>query len=418
MTKSLDASNKDQRSQYLSKFLTSKVSGIPIDILDTLINEGKLQTYKMDRYGDKLCIQEVLNYKDKVIATEEDKKRDAEQRAQELAPKADKPGLNEETEFSKINYMVNSDLFEQEKEPEYILTEVEFYDILTNVTLFQKNSKGDFIVYKAEGVDISGDRKQIGHHPPLYIHKKHKEHAAIEVISGLNSDLKTEFHTLSPEALKKKSIDICSNAFANPINKVLLMLEETASIMVHGYTKDTSLLKKIYSQFLNDDALAEHSINVMNLCIKFCLNNNYSLNDIEAIALSALLHDIGKVQTHRRMLKSKYMHTSDEQLILKAHTVWGYKMLEHCPFSNQNVKFGAIEHHEYVDGSGYPKGTKKTSFYGQLISIVNNFDMLLMAAKQSGRRTTHLDILKNMKTMVDEGRFNSDLFRQFAYSLL
>ena len=79
---------------------------------------------------------------------------------------------------------------------------------------------------------------------------------------------------------------------------------------------------------------------------------------------------------------------------------------------------GAREHHEKLDGSGYPKGLRKISFNGRLIGIVDCYEALTNEDRPYRRAMDPLETLNLLKRDVEAGKFDRGLFEKFCYSLI
>ncbi len=77
---------------------------------------------------------------------------------------------------------------------------------------------------------------------------------------------------------------------------------------------------------------------------------------IERLYLDGLLHDIGKVSIPRTILTKPGELTQEEWALIRAHTRQGYSILKDMDFP-WPVAEVALQHHERLDGSGYPDGT-------------------------------------------------------------
>ena len=74
------------------------------------------------------------------------------------------------------------------------------------------------------------------------------------------------------------------------------------------------------------------------------------------IALAGLLIDIGNVKIDTSILSKPGKLTNSEKDDMKKHTIIGYQLLRNITALNEGVKLAALQHHERVDGSGYPNG--------------------------------------------------------------
>ncbi|HZG84911.1 HD-GYP domain-containing protein [Paenibacillus sp.] len=93
------------------------------------------------------------------------------------------------------------------------------------------------------------------------------------------------------------------------------------------------------------------------------------------IALSGILHDIGTTRIDDAIVNKPSKLTASEFEDLKKHTIIGYNILKNIPGINEGVKLSALQHHERLDGSGYPLGVKgeKIHVYAKLIAVTDVF---------------------------------------------
>ena len=94
---------------------------------------------------------------------------------------------------------------------------------------------------------------------------------------------------------------------------------------------------------------------------------------IENLALAVLFHDVGKIDVLSSILLKPGQLTKEEFELIKAHPLKGKKMLEHTLFSScSEIVF---QHHERLDGSGYPRALKsdEISLEARIIAVANVF---------------------------------------------
>jgi len=105
---------------------------------------------------------------------------------------------------------------------------------------------------------------------------------------------------------------------------------------------------------------AGHQKRVANLASAIAAKLNLPLHTIEGIELSALIHDIGKIAVPAEILTKPSKLSSFELAMLRNHVQTGYDILKNMNFP-WNIAQIILEHHERVDGSGYPNGLKGDS---------------------------------------------------------
>jgi PAS domain S-box-containing protein/putative nucleotidyltransferase with HDIG domain len=109
-----------------------------------------------------------------------------------------------------------------------------------------------------------------------------------------------------------------------------------------------------------DSYTAGHQKRVANLASAIAAKLNLPLHTIEGIHLSALIHDIGKIAIPAEILTKPKALTNFELAMLRNHVQTGYDILKNIHFP-WNVAQIVLQHHERIDGSGYPNGLKGDS---------------------------------------------------------
>lgn len=103
----------------------------------------------------------------------------------------------------------------------------------------------------------------------------------------------------------------------------------------------------------------------------------WSADEVEAVELAALIHDIGMVSVPANVLGKVDLLTADEVKQIQRHVMTGVGMVEHIEFPGPVAALIA-QHHERIDGSGYPAGLKGEEVLrgAQLIGIADMLDAM------------------------------------------
>ena len=125
-----------------------------------------------------------------------------------------------------------------------------------------------------------------------------------------------------------------------------------------------------------DQYLMEHSINVAILMGIFTKFLGYEHDTAHQLVTGALLHDIGKIRVPNEVLNKAGKLTDEEWVEMKRHVVYGQSVLQDSPGISDIAKAICGQHHERLDGTGYPLGLKDSeiSVYGRLASVVDIYD--------------------------------------------
>lgn len=127
-----------------------------------------------------------------------------------------------------------------------------------------------------------------------------------------------------------------------------------------------------------DDYTFMHSVSVSGLMVNFARAENMSDDVIKDIALGGILHDIGKMMVPDEVLNKPGKLTDDEFVLMKKHVDHSSEILDKIPGITPNVIDVVLQHHERVDGSGYPLKLKgnQISAVGSMSAIVDVYDAL------------------------------------------
>jgi putative nucleotidyltransferase with HDIG domain len=135
-------------------------------------------------------------------------------------------------------------------------------------------------------------------------------------------------------------------------NRVLRLVTAATKFL----TKDGSL-KSLAKLISHDFSTYSHSVNVFTYTVAVMQTFGTADEDLAALGLGAMLHDIGKVNIPRRLLNKPGSLSPAERQQVQEHPLRGVALLAQCPLSQQAMNL-VLFHHERLDGSGYPTGLR------------------------------------------------------------
>jgi len=126
-----------------------------------------------------------------------------------------------------------------------------------------------------------------------------------------------------------------------------------------------------------DTYLLEHSLNVAILLANFGTHVGLDEEQIQELALSGFLHDIGKIKIPDEILHKPGRLTDQEMTVMKDHVYYGTKVLIEMGIPDSIVET-IVQHHERLDGYGYPDGLRgdEITQFGRMIAIVDTYDAI------------------------------------------
>jgi len=106
---------------------------------------------------------------------------------------------------------------------------------------------------------------------------------------------------------------------------------------------------------IRDPYTAEHQTNVAKLARAIAEQLALPEEEIEMLHVAGLLHDIGKLTIPSELLSKTSKLSETELAIVRTHVECGHAILSKIPFESQ-IPDLVLQHHERLDGSGYPSG--------------------------------------------------------------
>lgn len=159
------------------------------------------------------------------------------------------------------------------------------------------------------------------------------------------------------------------------IDKQLLEYQHLVSL---GMSEIVDVLSAMIEE--RDPYTAGHQARVANLSVAIATEMRLTPHNIEGIRLSALVHDIGKFSIPAQVLMKPTKLNTFEIAMLRNHVQAGYDVLKHIHFP-WPVAGIVLQHHERLDGSGYPNGLKGDSISddARILAVADTIDAMVGA---------------------------------------
>ncbi|MCM0613581.1 HD-GYP domain-containing protein [Marinobacter sediminum] len=127
-----------------------------------------------------------------------------------------------------------------------------------------------------------------------------------------------------------------------------------------------------------DNYLMEHSVNLSVLMSLFGNYRSLPADALHQTIVGALLHDLGKILTPDEVLHKPGRLSAEEFEIMKLHARHSREILATTEGIGELTVITAAQHHERLDGSGYPEGLKgdDISVYGRMVAITDVYDAI------------------------------------------
>ncbi|KSV59169.1 HD-GYP domain-containing protein [Acetivibrio ethanolgignens] len=119
----------------------------------------------------------------------------------------------------------------------------------------------------------------------------------------------------------------------------------------------------------------EHCKGVCFLSIRLGIKLQLNEKEISNLFIAARLHDYGKLFVDRNLLLKNCVLSKEEFTVVREHSRLGYEALKDSGLS-KDVLQAILYHHERLDGSGYPEGSKKLSSITRILAVSDVFNAL------------------------------------------
>jgi HD-GYP domain-containing protein (c-di-GMP phosphodiesterase class II) len=148
-------------------------------------------------------------------------------------------------------------------------------------------------------------------------------------------------------------------------------IEKEMEYFVNAISSERDILTQMRLLHKKDDYTFDHSLGVSVLAIALGKWLDYSEEKILDLSIAALFHDIGKLRVPDEIVKKPARLTTEECSIMQRHSYYSYEMLAQTNKFNDDILLGVLQHHERMNGVGYPNGVKgdKIHEYAKIIAI-------------------------------------------------
>lgn len=301
---------------------------------------------------------------------------------------------------------------------EYLTVKPSQIHLFKTIPFYFQSKDKDFVLYKKGGDSLGHDRANNTRHPPLFILGKDKDQALKELTTALNRNLAQEIDSGGFVQVKDILCQIVHEALVPNQEKAMESLPETIEILLGKVNQDHGIMEYLIQIAGNSSRIVEHTVNVAALTLQYCFSHKMSQAETSRLALCAMLHDVGSSQVKKKLIETDKRLTDKEFKAFTQHTVKGYDII----ISNTNFDISiatvALEHHERLDGSGYPNGVKEISMDSQLMGMIDSYEPLTYRNKIFRKATKPFGSLQIIKNDVLKEKFSKEVFKKFASCLV
>lgn len=194
-------------------------------------------------------------------------------------------------------------------------------------------------------------------------------------------------------------------------------VEEVIDDMVESMVRNPDALMWVARMREQDLNVYGHGLSVAISLVAFGRHLGYPREYLSQLGLMGLLLDIGKIRLPRELLEKTARLSSDEFEQIKEHVELGLAVLEQTPNLHPDVIEGIAQHHERMNGTGYPNNLMgdKISVFGRMCAIADTYAAVTKARPYAEAMSPH-EALQMLSTWSGT-QFHADMVEQFIQSI-
>lgn len=211
------------------------------------------------------------------------------------------------------------------------------------------------------------------------------QHVYIE--DGLSAGI--EASDSIPAKVRQEAVKKIDSTFThlekNTVSNNLVALEQSAAsfkeiidLILNEIKGSKDLLTLLTDVFTYDSYVFHHSFNVTLYSLAIGIELGMPAKQLDTLGLGSIMHDIGKMKVPGEILMKPGKLTYEEFKEVQKHSEYGFDILRQLHNVSLLVAHCAFQHHERLDGSGYPRGLKGNEIhpFAKIIAVADVFDAL------------------------------------------
>lgn len=190
-----------------------------------------------------------------------------------------------------------------------------------------------------------------------------------EEIHLLKSDIENVFHNKVKSIIEKHTYHK---------NKELMELSQTADGIITSILEEDEIVERIYDIKERSSDIYEHSITICSLATLTALKLKLERKVVHDIGVGCLLHDLGL-----RYVTVEYANKNIDQMSVTEHSeymkhpIYGYTSLKDETWISESSKNIILQHHERLDGTGFPLKARDIPLEVRIVAVCDTFDEMI-----------------------------------------
>jgi HD-GYP domain-containing protein (c-di-GMP phosphodiesterase class II) len=195
------------------------------------------------------------------------------------------------------------------------------------------------------------------------------------------------------------------------------VIESVIEDMVDSMVRNPDAMMWVARLREQDTMTYDHGLSVAINLVAFGRHLGFPKEQLSQLGVVGLLLDIGKIRVSREILEKNTQLSAAEFTEMKSHVTHSIDILNQTANVNPDVLEGVAQHHERMDGSGYPFGLPGTriSIFGKMAAIADTYAAITKKRPYAEPASPHdaLQMLSNWSGT----QFQSDMVEHFIQSI-
>ncbi len=223
----------------------------------------------------------------------------------------------------------------------------------------------------------------------------------------------------------RRRVISCEKEFERSLARMRAVMNKIRNRPMDAVDEAAQLVDDIVEKLLSDDSVTLHlmngksefediyfhSLNVSVIAMMIGKAKGYPPETIKALSFASLFHDIGKIRIPTAIVRKQTPLTEPEKNYLKMHTKYGLEISQNIKEFPDTARRVIDQHHEMLDGSGYPLGLKGDDIdeLAQVVAVANAFDNLCHPNVPSEQKIPYVALsylYKNCKHLYNNDNLN------------
>lgn len=176
-------------------------------------------------------------------------------------------------------------------------------------------------------------------------------------------------------------------------------IESAFNPLIESLEEENDVVSLLISLTSQDDYTYLHSVQVGMLSYYIAKWMDKSEKEALIIGKAGYLHDVGKCKIPLEIRNKPDKLTNDEFSDMQRHTIYGYEIIKNS-LKDNTLALVALEHHERMDGTGYPLRKKNTEIhsYSRIVAVADVYSAMINDRVYQKKRDL-LFVLKELHRM-------------------